>query len=66
MAAFKYPKDFINRAKELYPDYLKLHIAIEKGSVSVGRYLLENQDGSKEKKQLYEDWKKIFNEQKFR
>lgn len=65
MAAFNYPEDFLNRAKELYPDYHKLHMAIEAGSASVGRYLLENQDGSEEKKNLYEDWENIFEFQRF-
>lgn len=35
----QYPKKFVERAKAAYPDFTKLHQALDAGSEWVGRYL---------------------------
>lgn len=59
--AIYYPLDFKEKAKKLFPDWTKLHEALNNGSPSVARYLEGRQDESEEKRQLYEECREIMN-----
>lgn len=37
-----YPKDFVERVKKAYPDWERLHEALNSGSIMVGKYLSDN------------------------
>jgi hypothetical protein len=38
----KYPKEFIEKCKQIYPDFDKLHNALDNGHEIVGRYLCDS------------------------
>ena len=59
----QYPMDFIKQAKKLYPYWTNLHECLDSGSDLVGRYLETYRCESKEKNELFEKWKKIFEAQ---
>lgn len=37
-----YPEDFVKRVKKAYPDWKRLHKALDSGSCMVGKYLSDN------------------------
>ena len=42
----KYPQDFIEKAKKVYPNFPKLHEMIENGNEFAGRYLDDSCTGN--------------------
>ncbi len=41
----QYPAEFVKKAKAEYPDWPKLHLALDSGDQFVGRYLDDNGSG---------------------